>query len=108
MPEVLSEINRDILAGTHVYITDYHIKEFFCSIPGVSVSDFHYSKPVHSHPGGYLFPKKKRPVVQKLFDNIGWVNAFSILHYYDSLNDDSKDLLTASCMKFKTGFIRAI
>ena len=54
-----------------------------CAIEGASVADFHYSRPVHSLPTAYVFTKRRRPVIDRLYDSIGWLNSFYILKYYN-------------------------
>ena len=68
------------MADTHVVMTDGNPQrmQVACSIPGVSFDQFYFSESLSVAWGGVLFPKRRSPVVEKLYKAYNWAFDFDL------------------------------
>ena len=83
------------------------------AIPGSSLDQIYFSKPIMSVPLAYIFAKDRPPTVQKLYDNIGWLNSFGMVEFYKKMtkNGEGKRIFLGNsklCKQNSQAFIKAL
>ena len=66
--------------GTHVVLSDgtYQRLSLMCAIPGFNIHKLHFSKSISSDYLGYVFPKKRGPLMERLYKAYHWVPQFDL------------------------------
>ena len=89
-PEELKKVYHQMMKREAVYWSNFFPSNILEAIPGASQEDIHYSKPIMSIPMSFGFAKSKPSVVQRLYDNIGWINSFGLLNFYKKVTKQGR------------------
>ena len=82
---------KDVLAGTHAFLTDVIDEPIICKMKGVKLSDLFVSPPVVHRRSGMTFPKNKTRLVQRVFDQVTWQQAFGFIDFFAKMYHEGED-----------------
>ena len=80
----------DVLSGTHAFITEQLITSKMCNLPGVNMDELYVSPPIDRKHVSFSFPKNRSNLVEKVFDNFGWLIALGINQFNEIKYGTSK------------------
>ena len=72
-----------MLVNYPIFVDDLQACQVARSLGKADVQ-IHISKTFRSLPGGFMFRKRKErgPVMEKLFQNMAWINSFGLYDFY--------------------------
>ena len=72
-----------MLSGSHVVLSGgVQRLSVACSVPGFHMNKVYFSRPVASQSFGFIFAKRRSPIVERFYKAYSWALQFRWLEHY--------------------------